>query len=49
MYMFTNIDERVVFLFHVLIEFTVIAGKIVICLRDEKLNPTDLIITGGTK
>ena len=35
-YMFNNIEERVVFLFHVLIEFTVIAGKIVICLRDEK-------------
>jgi hypothetical protein len=34
--MFTNIEERVVFLFRVLIEFTVIAGKIVICLRDEK-------------
>ena len=35
-YMFNNIEERVVFLFHVLIEFTVIGGKIVICLRDEK-------------
>ena len=34
--MFTNIEGRVVFLFHVLIEVTVIAGKIVLCLRVEK-------------